>query len=156
KGAIFNDEVCAALAGDAWLHAYYDEEFERSEQEVGLGAGHALDAHLRFHRRTNLTRLLQRLDTATMLASVEGRTPFADSFVAELAEALPMSAKFALDDAGAPRHDSGATATLARARTKIVLRDAFRIDLPSQIVERPKASFPLPFQEWAASQAHAL
>ena len=51
-------------------------------------SGRLLDAHLRMQRRVNLAGLLQRLDTATMLAGVEGRTPIADVRVAELAESL--------------------------------------------------------------------
>jgi asparagine synthase (glutamine-hydrolysing) len=32
--------------------------------------------------------------------------------------------------------------------SKIALREAFRTELPDSIVNRPKASFPLPFQQW--------
>jgi asparagine synthase (glutamine-hydrolysing) len=113
------------------------------EEECGDGRG-PLDAHLRFHRRINLAGLLQRLDTATMLESVEGRTPFADRCVAELAESLPMSMKF---DAGVEGSPAG---------TKLALRRAFAGILPREVVERPKASFPLPFQEWVVDRASAL
>lgn len=100
-----------------------------------------LQAHLRFHRAINLPNLLRRLDSTTMLASVEGRTPFADARVARFAEALPMRSKF---EPGDP------------PRTKIALRDAFRADLPRGVVDRPKASFPLPFQAWMSRPALAL
>jgi hypothetical protein len=39
------------------------------------------------------------------------------------------------------------------AHTKRALRRAFAADLPPEVVSRPKASFPLPFQAWIADQA---
>jgi asparagine synthase (glutamine-hydrolysing) len=142
-----------AAGRDEPLFAMYDAEFRRAAHEAtGDEGANALDAHLRFHRRVNLTGLLQRLDTSTMLASVEGRTPFADVLIAELAESLPMRAKFGVHAlAGA-----GPDTTDAVARTKIALREAFRADLPASIVDRPKASFPLPFQAWLGEHAGAL
>lgn len=81
----------------------------------------------------NLPNLLQRLDTATMLTGVEGRTPFADTEVAIAAQALPMERKFICSDP---------------PQSKIALRDAFAPDIPISVLNRPKASFPLPFQNW--------
>jgi asparagine synthetase B (glutamine-hydrolysing) len=79
-----------------------------------------------------------------MLASVEGRTPFADAKVAALAESLPMPLKYT------PRHRGAAP------QTKRVLRDAFKGQIPEAIRTRPKASFPLPFQRWMAGLAARL
>ncbi len=101
----------------------------------------ALAAHLQFHRRVNLTGLLGRLDTASMLASVEGRVPFADVRVAAWAESLPMSERY---DQSSPW------------RTKVALRRAFAELLPEQVIRRPKASFPLPFQQWLGAAAARL
>jgi asparagine synthase (glutamine-hydrolysing) len=92
-------------------------------------------AYLDFQRRLNLTGLLQRLDAATMLASVEGRTPFADGAVAAAADRLGMARKFVPGDGGAHR-------------SKIALREAFRGRVPASIADRPKRSFPLPFTAW--------
>ncbi len=103
--------------------------------------GDPLHAHLVLLRSINLEGLLRRLDTATMLAGVEGRTPIADAVVCAAAEMLPDDAKFRAAAAGEP------------ARTKIALREAFAADIPSHILRRPKASFPLPFQEWVADLA---
>jgi asparagine synthetase B (glutamine-hydrolysing) len=41
-------------------------------------------------------------------------------------------------------------------QTKRALRAAFAGDLPREVVERPKASFPLPFTEWVEDQSAAL
>jgi asparagine synthase (glutamine-hydrolysing) len=98
-----------------------------------------LQRHLRVHRKINLEGLLRRLDSATMLQSVEGRTPFADVVVASFAESLAMGLKF--------------DATGDRFQTKIALRRAFADVIPDAILARPKASFPLPFQDWVGDQA---
>lgn len=141
KPAILNPDLWRALEGDEALIGFYTSEFDTLSPPHAQTPLDRLGRHLRFHRRINLAGLLSRLDTATMLASVEGRTPFADSAVAALAESLPMAAKF--DPALAPS-------------TKLILRRAFAADLPAPIIARPKASFPLPFQSWAADRADAL
>ncbi|TVQ31360.1 MAG: asparagine synthase (glutamine-hydrolyzing) [Phycisphaeraceae bacterium] len=146
KSALFNADLWHALSEDAWLSTWYEQAFDTGALEVGDQAD-PLEAHLRFHRRVNLTGLLQRMDTATMLASVEGRTPFADVRLAALAESLPMHVKFAWD---VGEETGGAIATDVGARSKIALRSAFADVLPQTILQRKKASFPLPFQEWLA------
>jgi len=123
--------------------------FEREFAECAARAevrGHVdpLQAHLIFQQRMNLSGLLLRLDTATMLAGVEGRTPFADVRVRALAEALPMRDKF---DANGER---------AVAKTKIALRRAFANALPDGVIGREKASFPVPFQNWIGSARRAM
>lgn len=87
--------------------------------------------------RLNLNALLRRLDTATMLASVEGRTPFADRFVARTALRMRSGLHYA----------GGAPSTM---QTKRVLRRAFADEVPGFVMRRAKASFPVPFQRWLA------
>ena len=97
---------------------------------------------LRLQRRVNLPNLLRRLDQATMLASVEGRTPYADRVVARHAETLPLADRFRPDE--------------VNPGTKLALRNAFADRLPASVVERPKASFPLPFESWLDAALPAL
>lgn len=157
KPGILSPRAWRAAGEDRWLSATYESEFTRAAAETG---NDGLDAHLRFHRRINLTGLLQRLDSATMLAGVEGRTPFADHEVARLAESLPLAFKYEHDEwasatAGAPAlRGQSALATLPR--TKLILREAFAEIVPAAILERPKASFPLPFQSWVQDHAGVL
>lgn len=139
KPALLAPGIWRALESDHALVDTYEREFLAAADD-GPGDD-PLQVHLRFHRRVNLVGLLQRLDTATMLAGVEGRTPFADVSVAALAESLPMSLKFR---AG------------ARAETKRVLREAFAGAVPAEVLARPKASFPLPFESWIADHAGEL
>lgn len=150
KPGVLNEPALRAIEDDHALRQAYTDEFEwtlqtrphATPQESELDS--RLQDHLRFHRRMNLSNLLQRLDSATMLESVEGRTPFADASVASYCERLPMARKYT-----PPSADQD-------ARTKITLREAFTHDLPASVVSRPKASFPLPFQSWIGAHAQAI
>ena len=150
KQHLFGQAAWDELGQDSYVHGYYDEVFERSRREAGSEAP-ALEAHLRFLRHVNLTGLLQRFDTATMLASIEGRTPFADVEVLRVAERLPISFKRQDPSAG-----SGGTALASKVRNKLILRSTWADRLPQDVCERPKQSFPLPFQEWLRDQAGAI
>lgn len=134
KRSLLNGDWLGAIEEDAWLHGHYREVWAACRATEGT----IMRAHLRLLRQINLTGLLQRLDTATMLASVEGRTPFADVRVAEVARRLPIEAMYASKD----------EAPTASVRTKLVLREAFSQRVPRSVLLRPKASFPLPFQQW--------
>ncbi|MFM9957826.1 MAG: asparagine synthase (glutamine-hydrolyzing) [Phycisphaerales bacterium] len=147
-GAVADEDFLRRAGGEAALRASARAEFDRSIRDVG---GYAAQAHLRHQQRVNLVGLLQRLDTATMLAGVEGRTPYADLRVMEMANAMPMSCKFALAApalVGSGADDVGAGGVAAPARTKIALRRAFEDVVSNEVIDRPKASFPLPFREW--------
>ncbi len=137
----FLDEV----EGGAPVRRWYRDEFDRCGAMVpaALG-GDVLATHLAFQRRTNLAQLLLRLDSATMLEGVEGRTPFADSTVARFAESLPVADRFIETE---PRKAES---------TKISLRHAFASALPREILTREKASFPLPFASWIGSMRRVL
>ncbi len=147
KARTLQPDLWRALEGDAELVEFYGRRFEML---AGTGRrAEPLQAHLRFHRSINLTGLLQRLDTATMLEGVEGRTPLADARVAAVADALPMARKFTVASAVA-------TPGQGPCLTKIALREAFAAELPPEVLSRPKASFPLPFQAWVADSVPAL
>lgn len=146
KAEVFRAELWEAIGGDAWLVEWYEREGERARKEAfpeGMARGDALAAVQRMVRRVNLTGLLQRLDTATMLAGVEGRTAFADARVAQVCEGLPMWAKFAVGEDGS-------------VETKRALRAGFAGRIPNGVSERRKQSFPLPFQRWIADGVAVL
>lgn len=151
KPGLLNDKWWRDAGRDEELIATYRSEFDVTADEASGEAEargsrvDALEVHLRFQQRVNLVGLLQRLDSATMLESVEGRTPLADVAVRGLAWSLPLGMKF--EEARPSASESPVT------RTKIALREAFRDGLPREVVERRKASFPLPFQTWVADQA---
>lgn len=145
KAAALSPEFLRASERDAHLMEHYTELFGEIQAVLPHGGDRAdagVQAHLDFLRRVNLPGLLQRLDTASMLESVEGRTPLADVVLAGAARSLSMSRKF-VPGGGVDQ-------------TKIALREAFAADLPGPIVHRPKASFPLPFQQWMGGATAAL
>jgi asparagine synthase (glutamine-hydrolysing) len=74
--------------------------------------------------------LLARMDRIAMASSVEGREPFLDHELVELAMALPPHMKY--------RDGQG----------KHVLREAMRDALPPEILARPKQGFGSPMEEW--------
>ncbi len=142
---VFQPGFLDQVEGGAPVRRWYREEFDRCGAMVPEPLrAEVLATHLAFQRRTNLAQLLLRLDSATMLEGVEGRTPFADITVARYAESLPVSDRFIEAE---PRRAEN---------TKIVLRRAFATDLPREVLAREKASFPLPFAGWIGSMRRVL
>jgi asparagine synthase (glutamine-hydrolysing) len=74
--------------------------------------------------------LLHRGDYTTMQSSLEQRVPLLDLELTPWAIALPTSAK------------------INNMTGKVVLRDAFRDQLPKSVFERAKSGFRLPLGEW--------
>jgi len=144
KGTMLQGPVLRAIHRDADLFAHYRTAFEETGDSRDLGT------HLEIQRRFNLTGLLSRLDGATMLASVEGRTPFADRHVLRCARSFPIS--YHVDEAALGAGEDTASGAVAVAApptaTKLLLRAAYRHALPPAVLERPKASFPLPLAPW--------
>jgi asparagine synthase (glutamine-hydrolysing) len=124
-----------AAASDALMETI-EREWAWCEQAAARcgGPSEGLAIHLHYQQRVNLVGLLGRLDTAMMLASVEGRTPMADRLVSLHANGLALADRIAWRDDG--------------VETKIALRRAFASTLPHEALTRAKASFPLPFQGW--------
>lgn len=151
------EEVAAAslIQSIAWIPPHRQSELLHPDWIEAIGPHEALvretaasiadggspgdpRSYLRWLQRVNLSGLLGRLNHACMLASVEARPPFADRRVAEVASRVATPDLFQVDPDEA-------------ARTKTALRRAFADRLPSVIVERAKASFPVPFVPWANS-----
>ena len=150
KPALLTPVVLDAIRGDEVLRTWSSRCFAdamASASDRADPSEQRLEAHLRYQRRVNLSGLLARLDTATMLASVEGRTPFADIRVASMAMGAPVASKC---------RGLFPSAHMADLETKRVLRRAYRNMLPALVVDRPKASFPLPFQHWLGTMADRL
>lgn len=138
KPVLLHDRVWKELEGDARLHDLVRRAFEVAMRDCGAGAMRGTDAAVRvmleYQRRVNLVGLLGRLDSSTMLESIEGRTPFADACVLAAARALPTERLIAWESDA--------------VRTKIALREAYDGRIPPIAIQRAKASFPLPFTEW--------
>jgi asparagine synthase (glutamine-hydrolysing) len=74
--------------------------------------------------------LLVKMDIASMANSLEVRSPLLDHEVVEFAASLPVEWKLRGDV------------------QKYLLREAFRADLPADIVQRPKMGFGVPVDHW--------
>lgn len=139
KEGVLNSEVWTRLEHDAALRTSAEEQLLRAEQDPT--DDDPLRVHLAVQRRVNLHGLLLRLDACTMRHGIEGRTPLTDVSIAGLAASLPRRLLF-----DPTRRTVGSSEPI----TKLALRAAFSRDLPHAILNREKASFPLPFREWMA------
>jgi len=82
--------------------------------------------------------LLVKMDIATMAHSVEARSPFLDHRLMEFAASLPVAYKL-----------QGATG-------KLLLKQALRPILPSEILARPKKGFGVPLARWFREEHREL
>lgn len=73
---------------------------------------------------------LHTVDRTTMMFSIEGRTPFLDKEVYNIAKKLPDYLK------------------INKKTTKIALREAVKNYLPEEVYSRKKLGFPVPLREW--------
>ncbi|MEM7533255.1 MAG: asparagine synthase (glutamine-hydrolyzing) [Chloroflexota bacterium] len=78
--------------------------------------------------------LLVKMDIATMMSSLEGRSPFLDHKFAEFAASLPVNYKL---------HRQG-----FRYQSKYILKKALENHLSADILYRPKAGFSVPIAHW--------
>jgi asparagine synthase (glutamine-hydrolysing) len=136
----------AQLLGDSSTE---DPVMEWYGQQLGPYAGCATqEAYLALHARINMEGLLNRLDSSTMAASVEGRVPFTDHALVEAVFGLPMEHKLGLLRTG--EHDdlnSFEAIDAGLVASKRVLREAFADAIAPRILNRAKMSFPVPFAD---------
>ncbi len=74
--------------------------------------------------------ILAKVDRASMLCSLEARSPFLDIEVVDLARRIPSSLKF------------------RKGETKWILKRALRGVIPDEIIDRPKKGFGMPIGRW--------
>ena len=139
------------LSGDlernsAAVEAYYRALFQRFD---GCST---LDKQMHLHARINMEGLLNRVDSSTMAASVEGRVPFTDHRLAEYLFRMPNHYK--IDWIGEAERMRGRVMNAAEidqhqlVESKRLLRRAFSNEVPEAILKRKKVSFAVPFREW--------
>ena len=132
----------------AWAWHYYASESQKknifskdiiSESHSSLRHFQKFNSNTKWSGKTFISQdrdfylsneMLQKLDRMTMAASVEGRVPFASPSVINLAEQLEFSHFY-------------------RNKTlKWILKQAFKDDLPKEIINRPKHGFNVPLDDW--------
>lgn len=88
-----------------------------------------------FEYENFLQKNVSYLDRMTMANSVEGRVPFLDHRIIEFAHSIPR--KYKLSHSG---------------KTKVVLKAAFKKDLPNYVTNRRKAGFGMPLRSIFSSE----
>jgi asparagine synthase (glutamine-hydrolysing) len=97
-------------------------------------ATHIVDKTLEFYTRLYLPDdILVKADRASMMVSLEVRSPFLDQDVVEFARYIPHEYKF--------RH----------GQTKYLLKAALRGVVPDAVLDRPKKGFGIPLTRWLRS-----
>ncbi|HST10804.1 MAG TPA: asparagine synthase (glutamine-hydrolyzing) [Terriglobales bacterium] len=84
------------------------------------------------------SQFLAKVDRATMSHGIEARVPLLDERVASLAVTIPSSFK------------------VRGMQKKIVLRDAMRGRLPTEILEARKTGFGVPYEHWLRRSLHGF
>ncbi len=131
------------------VNAYYRDQFSNLE---GYST---FDTYLRIHFKVNLEGLLNRLDSSTMAASVEGRVPFTDHRLVEFLFSLPDSFKMDLiaSESWGSLHSKNSFEINSDGliESKRLLRTAYKDRVSESIRLREKMSFPVPFADWFSS-----
>lgn len=108
-----------AVDGDPSLD-FVTEHFARAGAETGIDRGLRLDTTVML-----VDDPVKRVDNMTMAWGLEGRVPFLDHELVELAASCPPELKIAHEGKG-------------------VLKQAARQVIPSDVIDRPKGYFPVP------------
>lgn len=108
-----------AVDGDPSLD-FVTEHFARAGAETGIDRGLRLDTTVML-----VDDPVKRVDNMTMAWGLEGRVPFLDHELVELAATCPPELKIAHEGKG-------------------VLKQAARQVIPSDVIDRPKGYFPVP------------
>lgn len=137
----------------AWKEADEDMRMILSYQQHfdDLGAMPTTRKYQRLLHQVNLESLLARLDSATMLASLEARVPYTDHRLVEQMFRVPFQHKIDISNLEPQPHLASAQLDARGSlRSKRVLRDFAKQLMPDQLALRKKASFPTPVQAWFA------
>lgn len=84
------------------------------------------------------SQFLAKVDRATMAAGIEARVPLLDEGIVSLAVSLPSSLK------------------VRGSQKKLVLREAMRNRLSTEVLDGPKTGFGVPYEQWLRGDLHAF
>jgi asparagine synthase (glutamine-hydrolysing) len=138
-----NADLWSSTDNDRYCRQVFAEAFREAE---------SLELHQRFmwvFEKLHLVGLLQRLDSSTMAAGVEGRVPFVDHELVEFVVSMPLRYKLRWRSQGhmlvASLLNSDQISETYDV-TKYILRAAYKDILPDAVIERRKVGFPVPLQ----------
>jgi len=119
-------ETLKTQLGDQWIAGTDVSRSFVSDHLLGEGAATPVDRALRLDSHVMLVDdPVKRVDNMTMAWGLEARVPFLDHELVELAATIPP--EFKLNDQG-----------------KGVLKDAARLVVPHEVIDRKKGYFPVP------------
>jgi len=128
-------EVAELLGEPVAAEELYSEAIEAWQN---ARATHPVDRTLEFYTRFYLQDdILAKSDRASMMVSLEVRSPFLDQDVADFARRIPHEYKF--------RH----------GQTKYLLKSAMRGVVPDSIIDRKKKGFGIPAAKWLRDWSEA-
>lgn len=99
--------------------------YKEFQKETDIVKMQAIDIHFWL-----MKDILQKADRMTMANSLEGRVPFIDKEVFEVASHLPFAYK------------------VSKENTKLALREAAKKVIPNESYKKKKLGFPVPIRDW--------
>ena len=150
KAGLFTGDIWNSLEDDDEVFTFYEDFIERYSHLS------AFDRRMHLHAEINLEGLLNRVDSSTMAASIEARVPFTDHRLVEFA--FKQSDNWKIDyrnEQCRSKADDLLVEEIEKenlVETKRLLRNAYKKELPTSIIDRKKMSFPVPFQEWLSGE----
>ena len=123
----FNEERWGSLFTQSLhpLHTQYDSKRLQKDFYTPLSYMMAID-----YTTYMLDDILQKVDRATMTASLEGREPFMDQHIIEWASRLPDDFKY------------------RNGEKKFILKEIVHDFVPKSMMDRPKMGFAIPVADW--------
>jgi asparagine synthase (glutamine-hydrolysing) len=106
------------------IDTYFDRKLE-SKFDDGLSYMMAVD-----YQTYMLDDILQKVDRATMTASLEGREPFLDQHIVQWAAQLPTEYKY------------------NKGNKKYIIKEIVAKYIPREMMDRPKMGFAIPLESW--------
>ena len=147
KSILFQETHWNALDSDRALWQQY-LPFYSNDQTRSTAAGTSELLH-----RMNLESLLGRLDTSTMLASLEARVPFTDHLLVEKIWNTPREHRIdCISKRANPCLSAVELYQTGSLQSKRILRSGATRMMSDQLAMRPKASFPTPVPHWLGNE----
>ena len=120
---------------DAWCHLFQNPPVSLDSSYLSNELRHEHFSLLRYmmaidYQTYMLDDILQKVDRATMSASLEGREPFMDHRLIEWAACLPDEFKY------------------CKGVKKFILKEIVHQYVPQSLMDRPKMGFAIPLADW--------
>jgi asparagine synthase (glutamine-hydrolysing) len=151
KKRFMSSDFIKSTSFDKPLFEYFDQYFSKSST---LSPS---EQYMWIFEKIHIQGLLNRLDMTTMAASVEGRVPFVDHKLIELAFCIPLKYKMKWKSESHKLYSSHLTSEKISEvydTPKYILKKAYEKQLPKEVVWRKKMGFPVPLHKWFGDSFH--